>query len=182
MMKNELIIDFNFWKVKLDANCISKLIPYGLSMILGSLIFTWQVWYCCVVNECKLSVVSAGEASLDMQQDREYTVAYATLAQVRPGSQDPSPSPSPKPKPRYVIYIIFIQHTFIKVPNFIIETVKIKYFFYVIYITEIKFSCCHANLRLFLALPTIHLRWSCLSYPYHPPAWVCLFVRALSIL
>lgn len=44
--------------------------------------------------------MSSGEGSLDMQQDREYTVAYATLAQVRSGSQDPSPSPSPSPSPK----------------------------------------------------------------------------------
>jgi hypothetical protein len=42
----------------------------------------------------------AGEGSLDMQQEGEYTVAYATLAQVR-SSPSPTPSHSPVPKPRY---------------------------------------------------------------------------------
>ncbi|KAG8312582.1 hypothetical protein J6590_020502, partial [Homalodisca vitripennis] len=50
--------------------------------------------------------IDSGEGSLDMQQDSEYTVAYATVAQVRPSSQEPSPAPSsapsPIPKPRTV--------------------------------------------------------------------------------
>ncbi|XP_054277206.1 uncharacterized protein LOC128996119 isoform X1 [Macrosteles quadrilineatus] len=47
--------------------------------------------------------VDSGEGSLDMQQEGEYTVAYATLAQVRSSpTPTPTPQPSPVPKPRSV--------------------------------------------------------------------------------